>query len=221
MANTSTSKLRVHARSRRSDENTAPVSSSKNHSRSTYARASEIRSKIRASKKSKQVNSTDRQPLLDKATTSNTPLFANALKVEAIPDQPSTPHRTSTDSVSRFESYVDGLHEGDRIKARTTRMQSDIRNLELLVDDFKSKVDVLAGQFEGLQHELDSYSLSFDALEKDHEHAIAALEEERETVIQVRGDLRNEEVRCRILENAMSPEDRDAALCGYSQARPW
>lgn len=152
------------------------------------------------------VPAAERQPLTDVTTA---PSLADTFKgvasyLSAFPD-------TS-------ESYTQGIEEGENIDARAVKLESDIRSLENLVDGFKVKVDDIVEQFEGLREVLGRYSLSFDALETDHIRALAALQEEKETVVAYRGNLANAEIELSILRDKL-PAD-EAAIGGFSQARP-
>lgn len=108
--------------------------------------------------------------------------------------------------------------KNERVMAHAGQLDKWIRQLEQLADEFKTKVEGIAEQFDALNEELSEHCLEFEGLETDYFDALASLEEEKDSVTWYTGLLRNAEVEISILRSKL-PKDADDATMDFSQAK--
>ncbi|TEB31007.1 hypothetical protein FA13DRAFT_1791735 [Coprinellus micaceus] len=106
----------------------------------------------------------------------------------------------------------------DRVKAHTTLIEKRVHQLEVLARGFNEKVAGVVQEFKELVKELSEYSEEFEALEVDHLHALAAVEEERSSVYDYIDKLRDAKVQISVLHECIETGSGEP-LCGYSQAQ--
>ena len=106
----------------------------------------------------------------------------------------------------------------ERVNSHTAHLGRHICQLESLAKDFRAKVKGVAREFKELKTELSQYSESFEGLEVDYCDAVAALYEEKGTVISYIEKLRNAEVEIHQLHKCIETGSEEH-LVGYSQAK--
>ena len=108
--------------------------------------------------------------------------------------------------------------KNDVLEADSSAFDKHIRELALLAAGFSERVEEIAQEFQGLKEIINQHAEAFESLEIDHLSALEALEEEKDTVADYVGKLRNAEVEIRILYQHI-PEEAEEFLIAFSQAK--
>ncbi|KAJ3534490.1 hypothetical protein NMY22_g6904 [Coprinellus aureogranulatus] len=125
----------------------------------------------------------------------------------------------STPAPTPAETVTKPAEEHTRkFKVLSEKLEDHFVDLEMLAIAFRASVDGVSREFEELKAELNEAMEQYGTLETDNATAVAALEEERQTVCDYVGKLRNCEAELFHVYQAV-PEENQVLLGGFGQAK--